>query len=121
MDAQRAEELIQQERDRISALLRGSTSAGRSDRQAATEPGSSVFDAAGPLAQELVDDALAERFSARLAALDRAEERLRAGTYGLSIRSGSPIPDERLEADPAAELCVGEAVDRQWSAPESCM
>ena len=33
----------------------------------------------------------------RLAALERAEERLAAGTYGLSIESGEPIPDERLE------------------------
>lgn len=109
MDTQRAMQLIQQERERISGLLESSTSAGLSDRQAASEPGSSVFDAAGPLAQELVDDALVERFMVRLAALDRAEERVRAGTYGLSIRSGLPIPDERLEADPAAELCVGEA------------
>lgn len=108
MDTQRAKQLIHQERDRISGLLQGSTSAGLSDRQAASEPGSSVFDAAGPLAQELVDDALVQRFTARLAALNRADERLRAGTYGLSIRSGLPIPDERLEADPAAELCVGE-------------
>jgi RNA polymerase-binding transcription factor DksA len=26
----------------------------------------------------------------------------------LSVRSGEPIPDERLEADPAAELTVEE-------------
>jgi DnaK suppressor protein len=30
------------------------------------------------------------------------------GTYGRSIRSGREIPDERLEADPAAELTVDE-------------
>ena len=28
---------------------------------------------------------------------------------GRSVRSGAPIPDERLEADPAAELTVEEA------------
>ena len=44
----------------------------------------------------------------RLAAVERAEERLAAGTYGLSIRSGEPIPDERLEANPTAELTVAE-------------
>src|SRR2546427_401071 len=48
---------------------------------------------------------------ARLAAIDRAEQRLDAGTYGRSIRSGQLIPDERLEADPAAELTVDEAND----------
>jgi hypothetical protein len=33
----------------------------------------------------------------------------RAGKFGRSIRSGRLIPDERLEADPAAELTVVEA------------
>ena len=46
---------------------------------------------------------------ARLAALERAEARLAAGIYGRSVRSGRPIPDERLEADPLAELTVDEA------------
>ena len=36
-------------------------------------------------------------------------QRLEEGTYGRSVRSGAPIPDERLEADPAAELTVEEA------------
>ena len=35
--------------------------------------------------------------------------RLDDGTYGRSVRSGEPIPDERLEADPAAELTISEA------------
>jgi DnaK suppressor protein len=33
---------------------------------------------------------------------------LAAGTYGLSILSGEPIPDERLEVVPTAELTVEE-------------
>jgi DnaK suppressor protein len=49
----------------------------------------------------------------RLAALDRALQRVEDGSYGRSIRSGAPIPDERLEADPAAELTVQEATDDQ--------
>jgi DnaK suppressor protein len=43
-----------------------------------------------------------------LAALERAEARLEAGTYGLSIESGKPIPDGRLEALPTAERTVEE-------------
>ena len=46
---------------------------------------------------------------ARLDALGRAERRIDEGTFGLSVRSGLPIPDARLEADPAAELTVEEA------------
>jgi DnaK suppressor protein len=41
-----------------------------------------------------------------LAALDRAESRLRAGTYALCLRCGREIPDARLEALPGAETCV---------------
>jgi DnaK suppressor protein len=40
--------------------------------------------------------------------VERAEPRLRAGTYGLSVKSGEPIPAERLEALPTAELTVEE-------------
>jgi DnaK suppressor protein len=43
---------------------------------------------------------LAEDLRDRLAALERAEHRLAAGTYGLSVESGRPIPNERLEAFP---------------------
>jgi DnaK suppressor protein len=43
-----------------------------------------------------------------LRAVERAERRLAAGTYGLSVESGLPIPDERLEARPTAERTVEE-------------
>ena len=43
-----------------------------------------------------------------MAALERAEARLEAGTYGLSVESGEPIPDARLEARPTAERTVEE-------------
>jgi DnaK suppressor protein len=66
-------------------------------------------DSAQPLAAEGQDDAVAETLQDRLAALDRALKRLDNGTYGKSVRSGVPIPPERLEADPAAELTIEEA------------
>ena len=55
------------------------------------------------------DEAVAEELQNRLDAIDGALARLDAGTYGRSVLSGKPIPDERLEADPAAELTVEEA------------
>ena len=61
------------------------------------------------LTEEGEDDAIAESMRHRLDAIERALHRLDDGTYGRSIRSGEPIPDERLEADPAAELTVEEA------------
>lgn len=52
------------------------------------------------------DLALEGRLKRRLEHVDRALERLRQGTYGVCGRCGRPIPVERLEAMPEAELCV---------------
>jgi DnaK suppressor protein len=59
-----------------------------------------------------LDDALISGLRDRLGQIERAETRLAEGTYGRSVASGVPIPEERLEADPAAELTVEEASRR---------
>ncbi|GAA4698279.1 hypothetical protein GCM10023215_40830 [Pseudonocardia yuanmonensis] len=41
-----------------------------------------------------------------IAALDRAADRLRDGTYGRCARCGAVIPDVRLEALPATDTCL---------------
>lgn len=106
MDDERARTLLRAERARVEALLGDTTTAGREDRQAENED----FDApAERLTAEGTDDAVAAGLRDRLAALKRAEHRLAEGTYGKSVRSGLPIPDARLEADPAAELTTEEA------------
>ena len=66
-------------------------------------------DAAQPLTAQGEDDAITESLRTRLDTIDRALHRLDDGTYGRSTVSGEPIPDERLEADPAAELTIEEA------------
>lgn len=108
MDEHRAKELLDAERRRVEGALRDTTAAGEEDRSAASETGD-FADPAQPLTSEQVDDAVADGLRERLAAIDRAEARLAAGTYGRSVRSGRAIPDDRLEADPAAELTVDEA------------
>jgi DnaK suppressor protein len=108
MDEDRARVLLRAERDRVQRLLSDTTLAQRLDQEAGRETGDTA-DAAQPLTAEGVDDAFAVDLRERLAALDRAEARLADGTYGRSVRSGQTIPDERLEADPAAELTVEEA------------
>jgi DnaK suppressor protein len=95
----------------LEQLLRDSDEAALADRVAVDEPGG-FSDPAEPLTAEGTDDAVIASMRDRLAKLDRAEQRLEAGTFGVSIRSGRPIPDERLEADPAAELTVDEADQR---------
>ena len=63
---------------------------------------------ASELYQAEFDEGLADDLHEQLAAVDRAEMRLAAGTYGVSVESGKPIPDERLEAVPTAERTVEE-------------
>ena len=54
---------------------------------------------------ELDDDA---RDRNELAQVQKALDRIKQGTYGLSEVSGKPIPIERLEAIPSATTLVGE-------------
>ena len=67
-----------------------------------------LADDAWDLYQEGVDVGRIDELRDQLAALERAEERLRDGRYGLSVESGEPIPDERLEVVPTAEHTVTE-------------
>jgi DnaK suppressor protein len=106
MDDKRAKELLKTERDRVEAELASVRGEGRE--------GSDAQDPAGDFNNEgLYEDEVAagreQDLQRRLDAVGRAEERLAAGTYGLSIRSGEPIPDGRLEAEPTAELTIDEA------------
>jgi DnaK suppressor protein len=107
MNNERGRVLLLAERSRVEQLLDETEVAGREDRAAANEPGD-LTDPAEPLTAEEADDAVAVALRERLAAVERAERRLEEGSFGFSIRSGLPIPDARLEADPAAELTLEE-------------
>jgi DnaK suppressor protein len=109
MEENRARSLLQAERAEVQSLLTGTEQAGEEDRESEDERGVDVDDPAQSLTAEGMDDAIAESLRDRLDTIDRALKRLDDGTYGRSVRSGVPIPDERLEADPAAELTVEEA------------
>ena len=67
-----------------------------------------IADQASDLYDNELNEGLSDDLRAELAAVERAEARLAAGTYGLSIESGEPIPDERLEAVPTAERTADE-------------
>lgn len=45
-------------------------------------------------------------FAEKLVAVDRALKRIADGSYGLCTRRGEPIGRARLDARPAAELCI---------------
>ena len=80
----------------------------RATRTRRARPSPTPATRATELYQDELDDALADDLREQLAAVERAEARLAAGTYGLSVESGQPIPDERLEALPTAELTTDE-------------
>ena len=104
MDVERARALLAAERREIEQALSRRGHQDDGDDAGWLEPGN----LAANLYLDELDEGLAEELRDRLAALDRAEQRLAAGTYGLSIDSGRPIPDERLEALPTAERTVEE-------------
>jgi DnaK suppressor protein len=103
MDADRARELLQAERARVEQALTALRDVDAASGE--QEPGERDSE---DLYQKELDTGLAEDLAEQLAAVDRAEERLATGTYGLSVDSGEPIPDERLEARPTAERTVEE-------------
>lgn len=106
MDDARARQLLAAERARIERELAqlgepgGDAELAHADQHPADEA-SDLYDEELRLGRidDLRDD---------LRAVERAEARLAAGTYGLSVESGLPIPDERLEARPTAERTAEE-------------
>jgi DnaK suppressor protein len=107
MDQERARALLREERHRLERLVT-SVDADHDRVAPADEVSEDLADGADRRTLEETDEAVARQLAGRLAALQRAEDRLAAGTYGRSVLSGRPIPDERLEAFPLAELTVDE-------------
>jgi len=105
MDADHARQLLTRERDRIEQAIAALES---SDRDAAAEQSEPGEGGSENLFQKELDTGLAADLVEQIAAVARAEARLAAGTYGLSVESGKPIPDARLEALPTAERTVEE-------------
>jgi RNA polymerase-binding transcription factor len=105
MDPARARELLSRERQRIERALAdllpsGDEELSHVDQHLADE-GTDLFESER-------DQGRLEQLREELAAIERAEKRLEEGTYGLSVESGQPIPDERLELMPWAERTVDE-------------
>jgi DnaK suppressor protein len=104
MDPERARELLAKERERLETALarrRREDSGELADQDDPADQASDLYD-------HEFDEGLAEDIREALRAVERAEARLAAGTYGLSVESGRPIPDERLEAVPTAERTADE-------------
>jgi DnaK suppressor protein len=105
MDPDRARQLLQRERDRIERDIAAVSEGGPLEGSDQVEPGDRDSE---NIYQDEFDEGQLDDLRDELAAVERAEARLAAGTFGLSIESGEPIPDARLEVFPTAERTVEE-------------
>jgi DnaK suppressor protein len=108
MDTDRAAALLARERARIEQAM-SAQGEGPLEGDDRIEPGDEHSE---DLYQDEFDAGRSDDMRDQLAALERAEARLADGTYGLSVESGEPIPDARLEAVPTAERTVEE--QQRW-------
>ena len=106
MEPDQARQLLQRERERIESELASL----RSDRGNAelSNMDQHTADAGSELFENERDQSLISRLEYVLEAIARAERRIDEGTYGVSVDSGEPIPDGRLEAIPWAERTAEE-------------
>ena len=107
MNETTARVLLEQERVRIRRLLADQATSLEETRS--TRELIELDEAAEALTAHNEGEAVLASLRERLGSLARAEQRLDEGTYGFSVRSGDIIDDERLLADPAAELTYDEA------------
>lgn len=105
MDEARARKLLALARERVEKQLAELAPDGTDD---GGDLDLHMADHATDLFEKELDEGLADALREDLAAIERAEGRLAEGKYGLSVESGEPIPDARLEVIPWAERTVAE-------------
>jgi RNA polymerase-binding transcription factor DksA len=64
------------------------------------------------------DFSILEQVEAELADVQRALQRLDDGSYGSCEACHAPIPDERLEAQPATRFCVSHQVEAELNSAQ---
>ena len=118
MNEPRARQLVARERARVESRLAELSGEIRDEGYAQRQQTGEYEDAGSVLETESIAVALTADLREQLAAVERAEERIARGTYGRSVESGLPIPDERLEAEPLAERTIEEQRQYERRAPK---
>ena len=112
MDPDAARELLDAERDRLQSVRRGFDADHLHDESEdeSTSELSHLAQHQADVATETFerekDFSILEQVEAELADVDRALQRLDAGTYGSCEACGGAIGDDRLAALPAARFCL---------------
>jgi RNA polymerase-binding protein DksA len=106
MNADQIRATLLEERERLSGIR-------RSLEEAAAEAGAELStidqhpaDGGSDTFERAKELAILERTESQLADVERALDRLEAGTYGTCEACGEPIGAARLRARPAARLCL---------------
>jgi RNA polymerase-binding transcription factor DksA len=112
IDTDRFRDLLLEERRRVQGAIENihAENPGSLEDDAGELGGAAADQHLGDVATATFDRELSETLEdnagAVLGAIDRALGRIEAGTYGMCVRCGREIPEERLEALPYAELCI---------------
>ena len=111
MDTNEARTRLEDERERLQKLIaEEEESTAQEQPQNSTEEISTYDQHPADQGTETFEQekalSILEQHQADLADVDRALERVADGTYGKCEACGKVIPDERLEARPAARYCL---------------
>jgi RNA polymerase-binding transcription factor DksA len=105
VDRSHIRRLLQARRRELANELDTLTAAPR-DPMASVSFGKRIGDGTTEAVERISTTAVARGLSATATEVDRALERLEAGTYGTCEMCRAPIPEERLKAIPWAARCV---------------
>lgn len=123
IDEEEIRALLEDERTRLQQIRRslaGDSPDGLPEEQAFTElslADQHLADVATETFERERDLSILEHIDAQLADVDRAVDRLRAGTYGACEACGRPIDEDRLRARPAARYCIDDQARMERSRP----
>lgn len=110
MDDDKARALLTEERSRLEELRNRIDDTGDAAQEDSLSELSTVdqhpADVGSETFERTKDLSVQEDVEGRLEDVKRALEKLDSGTYGVCEVCGEAIPDERLEAVPAARYCV---------------
>lgn len=124
MDADEVKTRLAGERERLEALRASFDEAGLGDARESEEVSLSELstidqhqaDVGTEMFHREADLSILEQVEAELVDVERALERLEAGTYGTCEACGRPIGEERLEALPATRFCVDDQAQAEREA-----
>jgi RNA polymerase-binding protein DksA len=109
IDISRMKEALQTERTRVVAAIENLKN--ENPGTVEDETGDETYDqhpadVATAMHDRELDYGITENEQQLLEEMDAALQRIEDGTYGICTNCGKPIPPERLEALPWAQLCI---------------